>query len=379
MSGLIATINVNNLFTHNQACFEKSITVGTDAYIGRMVRIGTVSTVGSGLQLYGSAVSNGTWTTSDVTQSVNVNSGSIVTAGGVGVAKNLNIGENLGVNGDFNCEGILNVTNVTNSTSTSTGAIVVAGGVGVGGNTYIGGILNVTNVTDATSTSTGAIVVAGGVGVGGNTYIGGILNVTNVTNATSTSTGAIVVAGGVGVGGNTYIGGLLNVTNVTDSTSTSTGAIVVAGGVGVAKNLNVGGNFTLLGNQIISNSGGESLVLAPLAPGVGAHIETSQNTSPTAPGFAGDIASVSISGTDTSGYILMSTVAGNIASVLTVVFSQVYSGAPVVVLTPWIGLPGGIPPANVYLDNATTAGFTVRFTTPLGAATKFGLAYHVIG
>ena len=311
MSGLIATINVNNLFTHNQACFEKSITVGTDAYIGRMVRIGTVSTVGSGLQLYGSAVSNGTWTTSDVTQSVNVNSGSIVTAGGVGVAKNLNIGENLGVNGDFNCEGILNVTNVTNSTSTSTGAIVVAGGVGVGGNTYIGG--------------------------------------------------------------------LLNVTNVTDSTSTSTGAIVVAGGVGVAKNLNVGGNFTLLGNQIISNSGGESLVLAPLAPGVGAHIETSQNTSPTAPGFAGDIASVSISGTDTSGYILMSTVAGNIASVLTIVFSQVYSGAPVVVLTPWIGLPGGIPPANVYLDNATTAGFTVRFTTPLGAATNFGLAYHVIG
>jgi hypothetical protein len=345
MSGLIATINVNNLFTHNQACFEKSITVGTDAYIGRMVRIGTVSTVGSGLQLYGSAVSNGTWTTSDVTQSVNVNSGSIVTAGGVGVAKNLNIGENLGVNGDFNCEGILNVTNVTNSTSTSTGAIVVAGGVGVGGNTYIGGILNVTNVTDSTSTSTGAIVTAGGVGVGGNTYIGG----------------------------------LLNVTNVTDSTSTSTGAIVTAGGVGVAKSLNVGGNFTLLGNQIISNSGGESLVLAPLAPGVGAHIETSQNTSPTAPGFAGDIASVSISGTDTSGYILMSTVAGNIASVLTVVFSQVYSGAPVVVLTPWIGLPGGIPPANVYLDNATTAGFTVHFTTPLGVATKFGLAYHVIG
>jgi hypothetical protein len=63
-------------------------------------------------------------------------------------------------------------TLVTDSTSVSTGSIITAGGIGVAK------ALNVGSATDSTSTSTGSIVTAGGVGIAKALSIGTTLSVT---------------------------------------------------------------------------------------------------------------------------------------------------------------------------------------------------------
>lgn len=69
-------------------------------------------------------------------------------------------------------------TDVTASSSTSTGAIVTAGGVGVAKELNVGGVLNVAGasaITDATassSSSTGSLVLSGGLGVSAKGYFG---------------------------------------------------------------------------------------------------------------------------------------------------------------------------------------------------------------
>jgi hypothetical protein len=73
--------------------------------------------------------SEGTVTISNTTDSSNVATGSIITAGGAGIAKNLNVGANLRVIG------------TTEATSTTTGSTVLSGGLGVAKNVHIGGEL----------------------------------------------------------------------------------------------------------------------------------------------------------------------------------------------------------------------------------------------
>ncbi len=70
--------------------------------------------------------------------------------------------------------GQLNASATTNSTSISTGAIVTAGGMGIAKNATVGGQIKSTNTTNSTSTTTGAIVTAGGLGVGGQISCQGI-------------------------------------------------------------------------------------------------------------------------------------------------------------------------------------------------------------
>lgn len=121
-------------------------------------------------------------------------------------------------------------TAATNSDSTSTGTVVVAGGLGVAGNIHVG-----TLFTDDYRYANGDPFAGGGGGgsgtVGSGTtgqlayylntgtsvlgspnlvYDGERMTVSSGNVATSTSTGAIVVTGGVGVSGNIYVGGSLN-------------------------------------------------------------------------------------------------------------------------------------------------------------------------
>lgn len=67
------------------------------------------------------------------TQSTDQFTGSIKTAGGLGVEKNLNVG------GTGGFVGAVTVTNATDSTSNSTGSIITAGGVGIAKNVYMTG------------------------------------------------------------------------------------------------------------------------------------------------------------------------------------------------------------------------------------------------
>jgi len=239
--------------------------------------------------------------------STSTTTGALVVTGGVGIGKNLTVGGNLSLSGAGGqatgniAAGNISATNLTvsgqsiftsstNSTSTTSGSLIIAGGVGIAQDLVLGGqlifsgqgnaldvqSLKVTTSTNSTSTTTGGVIVTGGVGIGQDVWIGGqlhftgnggdlslsTLTVNSTTNSTSTTTGAITVKGGVGVGGNLVVGGqlifqgtgsnlsvqTLQVTSSTNSTSSTTGAITVVGGVGIQKDVFIGGNLNLGGS-----------------------------------------------------------------------------------------------------------------------------------
>ena len=186
--------------------------------------------IGKRLTVGGNTVLNGTLTThgqaffANTDESTSVTTGSIVTYGGVGVAKQINV------------NGIVYANNATDSSSPTSGSLIVAGGLGITKKVYIGGASG----TDASSVTTGALVVTGGVGISKKLYVGGITNLTDTTDSSSTSTGSLVVSGGVGIAKKVYVGGITNLTDTTDSSSSSTGSLIVSGGAGIAKKVYVG-------------------------------------------------------------------------------------------------------------------------------------------
>ena len=248
------------------------------------------------------------------TDSFSTSSGSLVTTGGVGIAKTLNVGGDtniagdLSISGSFSQSGEVAISSSAESTSTSTGAITTSGGVGiakrlnVGGAAVVGGNMTISgstsqsgdvtivNSTDSTNSSTGALKVYGGVGIGrtlnvgenasvvgnvsiqGTTSQSGVVSVSNNTNSTSASNGALKVTGGVGIGMSLNVGedvnvegdavirgttsqlGDVSVSSLTDSTSTANGSITTSGGVGIAKSLNVGGSAEVSGNVLITGT-----------------------------------------------------------------------------------------------------------------------------
>ena len=167
---------------------------------------------------------------SDTTEATSAtNGGTITTAGGVGIAKKLFVG------GVTTTVSIVD-TDTTASTSNTTGAITTAGGIAS------------SNATDATSaTNGGTITTAGGVGIAKKLFVGTDLDVagatttvsivdTATTASTSSSLGAITTAGGIAT------------SNTTDATSaTNGGTITTAGGVGIAKKLFVGTDLDVAG------------------------------------------------------------------------------------------------------------------------------------
>ena len=88
----------------------------------------------------------------------------------------------------------INSTLATDSTSTSTGSIITAGGVGITKALFVGQGINSSLVTDSTSTGTGSIITAGGVGIAKALYVGTTLNYGGVTlSAAVTGTGKMVL------------------------------------------------------------------------------------------------------------------------------------------------------------------------------------------
>ena len=71
----------------------------------------------------------------------------------------------------------ITVSGTTQSTSNTTGSIITAGGVGIAKDVFLGGIFNVDNTTQSTSNTSGSIITAGGVGIAKNVTIGGSVNV----------------------------------------------------------------------------------------------------------------------------------------------------------------------------------------------------------
>ena len=279
----------------------------------------------------------------NTTESTSTSTGSLITSGGVGIAKSLTVGVNASVAGNLSITGTtahtgsVSVSNATDSTSTSTGSLTTAGGVGIAkalsvgtnasvagnlaitGTSALTGAVSISNATDSTSTSTGSLTTAGGAGIAkaltvgtnasvagnlaitGTSTLGGSVVMSSSTESTSTSTGAITTAGGVGiakslnVGVNAFVAGNLAITGTssltgavsvsssTDSTNTTNGSIITAGGVGIAKSLNVGGTATV-SNATASTSATTGALVVSGGAGVSGNLNVGGNV-----GVAGNL------------------------------------------------------------------------------------------
>jgi len=191
----------------------------------------------------------------DVTAASSATTGSIHTAGGVGIAGALWVGTTSRLVGAVTCDGVLSIDDTTASSSTVTGSIHTDGGLGVAGATYLGSTLTV-GVSDAGYDVTfyGDTVgcnflwdqnldTGGGLQLGADTkathfYAYGAttgnylkwdaaaddlllvgtatqLAVAGTTTSSSTTTGSLRTAGGLGVAGTAFFGGLVTSNSVT--------------------------------------------------------------------------------------------------------------------------------------------------------------------
>ena len=223
----------------------------------------------------------------------NINSGSLITKGGMGVTKNINIGGDINILGNLNLlnnntfsdmKGSLSVTknistsgfslikNTTDSFNTTSGSCIINGGVGIAKNINIGGNINVggnsimQGTIESHNIQSGLLVLGGGIGIAKNTNIGGNINVggNSIIQGTFESyniqSGSLVLGGGIGIKKNTNIGGNINVggnsiiQGTFESNNIQSGSLVLGGGIGIGKNTNIGGNINVGGNSIIQGT-----------------------------------------------------------------------------------------------------------------------------
>ena len=97
-----------------------------------------------------------------VTDATNTTSGSIITAGGVGIAKAVFIGTTLNVAGASTMTGSIAVDSVIDSSSTTTGSIQTDGGVGIAKALFVGTTANIAgNTTLSGGTANGVAYLNG--------------------------------------------------------------------------------------------------------------------------------------------------------------------------------------------------------------------------
>lgn len=168
----------------------------------------------------------------------------------------------------------LSLTNTTQSTSTSTGSILTAGGLGVAKDVFIGGGLS---VIGSSRVGTGAINSGNTLQVHGSTQTR--LHLTSDTSGDTLTDGYLMMLNASNVallynlenasmllGTNGFQ--RLEITNVgevkglvtAESTSITSGALQTLGGLGVSKNCNIGGALTVTGTISSSRLGSSGSV-----------------------------------------------------------------------------------------------------------------------
>jgi hypothetical protein len=176
---------------------------------------------------------------SDVTNSVSTITGSITTAGGVGIAKNLYVGANANIAGTLTSSSDITFNGANAAISfapTGTGSVTInpaalgsINNMSVGATTAsTGRFTTLTATTSATFSPSGTVTInpttqstMDNVSIGSTTRApgafttlasNGLTTFTDTTASTSSSSGAVVVTGGTGIGGNLYVGGNINST-----------------------------------------------------------------------------------------------------------------------------------------------------------------------
>jgi len=194
--------------------------------------------------------------------------------------------QQINILGDATLSGQINVINDTNSTSYTTGSIVTAGGIGIAKDVFVNGTLNTTKMylTDQSGTTLGSQYFSNdgtiwnienqkGTGLTKSVDISQTgVAINQTTSATSTTTGALTVAGGISTQDNVWAKGNIVATDASSSTIimtplTPSGAdtsikngIIVNNSSGfvndVSGNLLVGANTKHFGTRTMSNQGG---------------------------------------------------------------------------------------------------------------------------
>jgi hypothetical protein len=184
------------------------------------------------------------------------NSGQILSQfdGPVTFNSDVRMNRQLVLNNNLRVSGLVEIKNATESTSCTTGSLITAGGVGIAKRLNVCGDVKFNSTTASASGSTGALVVSGGVGVGGNANIGGTLAVTSNTTVGGTLgvTGATTLNSTLGVTGATTLNNTLNVNGNTTITGnlilgTQVNKSTITYATNTARTLtipNVGGNRT---------------------------------------------------------------------------------------------------------------------------------------
>lgn len=177
----------------------------------------------------------------------------------------------------------LALTATTASTSTSTGSLVAAGGAGIAGDLYTSSIHAVAT-TASTSVTTGSLVAAGGAGIAGDLYVSSV-HATATTASTSITTGSFVAAGGAGIAGAAYIGSIVSTTP-----GTAAGQVLRYEDMTPVAATTVSGNWTWGGTTELTGSEltvinfariGNMVSIYQSAANTGIYSSSSANTQPT--------------------------------------------------------------------------------------------------
>ena len=235
----------------------------------------------------------------NTTNSTSNTTGSIISAGGIGIAKSAVVGGNLTVHGDADVDGTLNVDAIDidgamqlDSTLTvgvdDTGYDVKFFGATSGSHMLwdaseddlvLAGVsnLSIDNTTDSSSTTTGSFHTDGGAGIAKKLFVGTDLDVNGTSNLDAVDIdGAVQIDATVTVGvddtghdvkffgatasafmlwdeseDDLVLSGTaqLSIDTTTDASSTTTGSFHTDGGVGIAKKLYVGTDLDVDGTS----------------------------------------------------------------------------------------------------------------------------------
>lgn len=259
-----------------------SLQVVGGAGVGKSLTVGNTATVQSTLYNLTSASGNAIYTPGgigakylSIDTNGYINGSPIVTVANIGA---------YAYNGGYVANAII-VNSTTNATSAlNTGSLVTYGGMAVTKDSYHGGLVAIASALSSTSTIAGnALQVTGGIGANTlyiatagyigtspiitaaniNSFSGGTINaaltINNATQSISTTTGALIIQnGGVGIGGNIYTGGYaaigVNYGNAGTLGNTATGSLQVFGGAGINGNLTVASQGYFGGNVGINTA-----------------------------------------------------------------------------------------------------------------------------
>jgi hypothetical protein len=172
-------------------------------------------------------VQNGSWSSNGNDVFINASNNSIYLRPNSGSALNQIL---------VNSSGTLTITSTTDALDASTGSIISSGGLGIAKRAIVGGGITAgssaftsvsTQSAIITTSSIGTLLVSGSSTIGtnlivaGTTNLTGVVSILNTIDSNDTSTGSLVVSGGAGirknlvVGGDTILSGNLTVNGTT--------------------------------------------------------------------------------------------------------------------------------------------------------------------